>query len=111
MEAITSDINVQTTRKSKREMTRVGVDAPWVGSVNEIIDLGHKKLDTYDVEDSENSRLHVVQVETKDVTKNWTLHTKIQQLIKALQWQVKIILLVEKMVSLEFSKQWVKARY
>ncbi|WMV14501.1 hypothetical protein MTR67_007886 [Solanum verrucosum] len=34
---------------------------------------GHKLMDTSDVEDAENSGQHVLQVETKNATKNWTL--------------------------------------
>ncbi|KAG5610584.1 hypothetical protein H5410_021865 [Solanum commersonii] len=39
------------------------------------MDVGtrHKLMDTSDVEDAENSGQHVLQVETKNATKNWTL--------------------------------------
>ncbi|KAG5620753.1 hypothetical protein H5410_005971 [Solanum commersonii] len=37
------------------------------------MDSGHKLMDTSDVEDAENSGQHVLQVETKNATKNWTL--------------------------------------
>ncbi|KAG5583082.1 hypothetical protein H5410_053709 [Solanum commersonii] len=37
------------------------------------MDSGHKLIDTSDIEDAENSGQHVLQVETKNATKNWTL--------------------------------------
>ncbi|KAH0693895.1 hypothetical protein KY285_020992 [Solanum tuberosum] len=37
------------------------------------MDSGHKLIDKSDVEDAENSGQHVLQVETKNATKNWTL--------------------------------------
>ncbi|KAH0683477.1 hypothetical protein KY290_022095 [Solanum tuberosum] len=37
------------------------------------MDSGHKLIDTSDVEDAENSGQHILQVETKNATKNWTL--------------------------------------
>ncbi|KAG5592722.1 hypothetical protein H5410_043236 [Solanum commersonii] len=73
MDVVTSNIGVQTTTKNKGGMPRVGVDAPRVGSGQKIMDSGHKLMDTSDVEDAENSRQHVLQVETKNATKNWTL--------------------------------------
>ncbi|KAK4737005.1 hypothetical protein R3W88_000702 [Solanum pinnatisectum] len=73
MDVVTSNISVQTTTKNKGGTPRVGVDAPRVGSSKKIMDLGHKQMNTFDVEDAENSRQHVLQVETKNVTKSWTL--------------------------------------
>ncbi|KAH0723048.1 hypothetical protein KY289_006092 [Solanum tuberosum] len=37
------------------------------------MDSGHKLMDTSNVGDAENSGQHVLQVETKNATKNWTL--------------------------------------
>ncbi|KAH0692463.1 hypothetical protein KY285_019560 [Solanum tuberosum] len=73
MDVVTSNIGVQTTTENKRGTPRVGVDAPRVGSGKKIMDSGHKLMDTSDVEDAENSGQHVLQVETKNATKNWTL--------------------------------------
>ncbi|KAG5576224.1 hypothetical protein H5410_056358, partial [Solanum commersonii] len=56
----------------QRGTPRVGVDAPQVGACQKIIDSGHTLMDTSDVEDAENSGKHVLQVETKNATKNWT---------------------------------------
>jgi len=52
---------------------RVGVDAPRVDSGQKLMDSGQKLMDTSDVENAENSGQHVLQVETKNATKNWTL--------------------------------------
>ncbi|KAH0642842.1 hypothetical protein KY289_033816 [Solanum tuberosum] len=73
MDVVTSNIGVQTTTENKRGTPRVGVDAPRVGSGKKMMDSGHKLMDTSDVEDAENSGQHVLQVETKNATKNWTL--------------------------------------
>ncbi|WMV10680.1 hypothetical protein MTR67_004065 [Solanum verrucosum] len=73
MDVVTSNIGVQKTTKNKGGMPRVGVDAPRVGSGKKIMDSGHKLMDTSDVEDAENSGQHVLQVETKNATKNWIL--------------------------------------
>ncbi|KAH0720975.1 hypothetical protein KY284_006005 [Solanum tuberosum] len=73
MDVVTSNIGVQTTTENKRGTPRVGVDAPRVGSGKKIMDSGHQLMDTSDVEDAENSGQHVLQVETKNATKNWTL--------------------------------------
>ncbi|KAH0761526.1 hypothetical protein KY290_017599 [Solanum tuberosum] len=37
------------------------------------MDSGQKLMDTYDVEDAENSGQHVLQVANENPTKNWTL--------------------------------------
>ncbi|KAG5572956.1 hypothetical protein H5410_062722 [Solanum commersonii] len=37
------------------------------------MDSGHKLMDTSNVKDAENSGQHVLQVETKNAIKNWTL--------------------------------------
>ncbi|KAG5604161.1 hypothetical protein H5410_025653 [Solanum commersonii] len=51
----------------------VGVDAPRVDSGQKLMDSGQKIMDTSDVEDAENSRQHVLQVENDNPTKNWTM--------------------------------------
>ncbi|KAG5589759.1 hypothetical protein H5410_040273 [Solanum commersonii] len=73
VDVVTSNIVVQTTTEYKGGTPRVGVDAPRVGSGKKIMDSGHKLVDTSDVEDAKNSGHHVLQVETKNATKNWTL--------------------------------------
>ncbi|KAK4721256.1 hypothetical protein R3W88_011489 [Solanum pinnatisectum] len=73
MDVVTRNIGVQTTSENKGEMPRVGVDAPRVGSGKKIMDLGHELMDTSNVEDVENSGQHVLKIETKNATKNWTL--------------------------------------
>ena len=54
-------------------MPRVGVDAPRDDSGQNLTDLGLKQMDTSDVEDTPNSGQQVLQVETKNMTKTWTL--------------------------------------
>ncbi|KAG5576207.1 hypothetical protein H5410_056341 [Solanum commersonii] len=72
--AVTSEHNrAHSIDVVTRGMPRFGVDAPRVGSGQKIMDSGHKLMDTSDVEDAENSGEHVLQVETKNATKNWTL--------------------------------------
>ncbi|KAG5609867.1 hypothetical protein H5410_021148 [Solanum commersonii] len=73
MNVVTSNIGVQTTSENKGETPRVGVDAPRVGSGQKIMDSRHELMDTSNVEDTENSGQHVLKVETKNATKNWTL--------------------------------------
>ncbi|KAH0757597.1 hypothetical protein KY290_021090 [Solanum tuberosum] len=58
MDVVTSNIGVQTTNENKRETPRVGVDALRVGSGQQIMDSGHKLMDTSYVEDAENSGQH-----------------------------------------------------
>ncbi|KAG5600910.1 hypothetical protein H5410_032280 [Solanum commersonii] len=74
MDVVTSNISVQTTTENKGKTPRVGVDAQRVGSGKKIMDSGHKLMDTSNVEDAENSGQHILQVETKNATKNWTLN-------------------------------------
>ena len=57
----------------KGKTSRVGVDAPRVGSGQKLMVSGHKLMKTSDVEDAENFGQHVLQVQTKNVTKNWTV--------------------------------------
>ncbi|WMV19704.1 hypothetical protein MTR67_013089 [Solanum verrucosum] len=52
---------------------RVGFDAPRIGSGKKLMDSRQKLMDTFDVEDAEKSRQHVLQVENENATKNWTL--------------------------------------
>ena len=54
-------------------MSRVGVDAPRVCSSQKLMESGHILMETSDIEDAENSMQHVLYVQTKNVTKNWTL--------------------------------------
>ncbi|KAK4714270.1 hypothetical protein R3W88_020177 [Solanum pinnatisectum] len=42
-------------------------------SCQKIMDSRHKLMDTSNVEDAETSGQHILQVETKNATKNWTL--------------------------------------
>ncbi|KAG5579614.1 hypothetical protein H5410_050241 [Solanum commersonii] len=73
MDVVTSNIGVQTITENKGGTPRVVVDAPRVGSGQKVFYSGHKLMVTSDVEDAENSGQHVLQVETKNTTKNWTL--------------------------------------
>ncbi|KAK6778151.1 hypothetical protein RDI58_024869 [Solanum bulbocastanum] len=73
MDVVTNNIGAQTTTENKGGTPRIGVDAPQVGLGQKIMDSGHKLMDTSDVEDAENFGQHVLQVETKHATKNWTL--------------------------------------
>lgn len=52
MNVVTSNIGVQKTTKNKGEMLRIEIDAPPDGLGQIIMDLGHKQMDTSDVEDT-----------------------------------------------------------
>ncbi|KAG5598768.1 hypothetical protein H5410_030138 [Solanum commersonii] len=67
-------LNLMSNATKNAEGTpRVGVNVPQVGSGQKLMDSGQKLIDTSDVEDAENSRKHVLQVENENPTKNWTL--------------------------------------
>ncbi|KAG5602264.1 hypothetical protein H5410_033634 [Solanum commersonii] len=72
MDVDTSNIGVQTTTENK-ENTKSWVDAPRGDSGQKLMDSGQKIMNTFDVEDVENSGQHVLQVENENPTKNWTL--------------------------------------
>ena len=47
-----SNIGVQTTIKYRGKTSRVGVDAPRVGSRQKLMESGHKLMETSDVADA-----------------------------------------------------------